>query len=83
MDSVLNKAKRKPQSFKNMSMEARILSIILITFVVLAGITFSASKIVITNSFTDLENKDTEQNTQRAVNVLARLPNRFQPQPVR
>jgi methyl-accepting chemotaxis protein len=63
--------KSKRLNKKIMSMETKILTIILITFIILISITFGASNIVITNSFAELENKDTQQNTQRAVNALS------------
>jgi signal transduction histidine kinase len=56
---------------KNMSISARLLTIILACFVVLIAIILGASKIIITNSFLQLEKNDTQRNTIRAVNTLS------------
>jgi methyl-accepting chemotaxis protein len=60
---------RKP-SGNHISLAKGLLGIILATFLVVVGIIFGASRIIITNSFSDLEQTDTQQNTGRAVNTL-------------
>ena len=63
--------KRPPAKISKMSMTTRMLIFILATFAALIAVIFTASKLIITNSFSNLEKNDTEQNTQRAVNALS------------
>jgi methyl-accepting chemotaxis protein len=54
-----------------MSIGAKILVIILATAIILSGSIFTASKVIITNSFGTLEERDTIENTGRALNGLS------------
>jgi signal transduction histidine kinase len=56
---------------KKMSISARLLTIILVCFVVMIVIILGASNIIITNGFIKLEKNDTQHNTIRAVNTLS------------
>jgi methyl-accepting chemotaxis protein len=64
-EKILNQLK-----ISKMSMGGKILTIIMVIFVILIVITFGLSKAVLTSSFTSLEKTDTQQNTQRAKNAL-------------